>query len=40
MRRHWMLALGLVLGLAAGVLVYQSMQLAPVVAAARPVGAR
>ncbi len=37
MRRHWLLALGLVLGLAAGALVYQSMQLAPVVTAARPV---
>lgn len=36
MRRHWLLAVGLLLGLAAGVLVYQSMQLAPVVTAARP----
>jgi len=35
MRRHWLLAVGLLLGLAAGVLVYQSMQLAPVVTAAR-----
>ena len=36
MKRHWLLAVGLILGLAAGVLVYQSMQLAPVVTAARP----
>ena len=36
MRRHWLLAVGLLLGLAAGALVYQSMQLAPVVTAARP----
>ena len=37
MRRHWLLAVGLLLGLAAGALVYQSMQLASVVTAARPV---
>ena len=36
MRRHWFLAVGLVLGIVAGVLVYQSMQIAPVVVAARP----
>ncbi|MCY3783049.1 MAG: Flp pilus assembly protein CpaB [Chloroflexi bacterium] len=36
MKRHWLLAVGLLLGLAAGVLVYQSMQMAPVVTAARP----
>ena len=36
MRRHWFLAVGLVLGIVAGVLVYQNMQIAPVVVAARP----
>ena len=36
MRRHWFLAVGLLLGLVAGVLVYRSMQIAPVVVAARP----
>lgn len=36
MRRHWFLAVGLLLGLVAGVLVYRSMQVAPVVVAARP----
>ena len=40
MRRHWLLAVGLLLGLAAGVLVYQSMRLAPVVTAARVIGCR
>ena len=36
MRRHWLLAIALLLGLVAGVLVYRSIQLAPVVTAARP----
>ena len=36
MRRHIFLALGVFLGLIAGVLVYQSMQVAPIVVAARP----
>ena len=40
MRRHWLLALGLLLGLAAGALVYQSMQLAPVVYGGTAGGAR
>ena len=36
MRRLGFLAVGLLLGLVAGILVYQSMQVAPVVVAARP----
>lgn len=36
MKRHWMLALGLLLGVIAGVLVYRHMQVAPIVVAARP----
>ncbi len=36
MRRHWLLALAVLLGLFAGVLVYRNIQLAPVVVAARP----
>lgn len=36
MKRHWFLALGLLLGVIAGVLVYQHMQVAPIVVAARP----
>ena len=36
MKRHWFLALGLLLGVVAGVLVYRHMQVAPIVVAARP----
>lgn len=36
MKRHWLLALGLLLGVVAGVLVYRHMQVTPIVVAARP----
>ena len=39
MKRHWFLALALLLGVIAGVLVYQYMQVAPIVVAARPLAA-